>query len=197
MPRTRIVTDVPPGKVAFLRNAIEADNGTVQETVQSNGKVTLVATYPGNEPAPAPAPRGSNAARWMAIAEQELARGVVEVGGAAHNQRILEYHATTTLGAREDEVPWCSSFANFCVTEAGFTGTNSALARSWESWGKSAPALAPGVIVVLSRGDPPKGHVGFFVGMDGDRVRLLGGNQGNRVSIASYDANRVIARRTL
>jgi hypothetical protein len=33
------------------------------------------------------------------------------------------------------------------------------------------------------------------VGLEGGQVRLLGGNQGNAVSIASFGANRVIAKR--
>jgi len=40
---------------------------------------------------------------------------VDEIPGSDHNQRILEYHATTTLpsgDAGRDETPWCSSFVN-------------------------------------------------------------------------------------
>ncbi|KKK66354.1 hypothetical protein LCGC14_2964930, partial [marine sediment metagenome] len=40
--------------------------------------------------------------------------------------------------ASEDETPWCSSFVNFCVCEAGYNPikeTGSARARSWLSWG--------------------------------------------------------------
>jgi hypothetical protein len=44
------------------------------------------------------------------IAKAEL--GTTEVPGTQNNPRILEYHATTTLKATTDEVPWCSSFVN-------------------------------------------------------------------------------------
>ena len=93
-----------------------------------------------------------------------------------------------------NSVPWCSSFVNYCITKSGLQGTNSKQARSWAQWG-AASDRRPGSIVVLERGNPPQGHVGFFVGPDDSRIRLLGGNQGDRVSIASYDAERVIAVR--
>jgi len=55
--------------------------------------------------------------------------------------------------------------------------------------------LEIGCIVVLQRGSPPNGHVGFFVGAENGRVRLLGGNQSDRVSIASFDGADVIGMR--
>ena len=38
-------------------------------------------------------------------------------------------------------------------------------------------------------------YVGLYAGRDGDRVRPLGGNQGNQVNVASFDLDRVIAKR--
>ena len=56
-------------------------------------------------------------------------------------------------------------------------------------------------VVVLWRGarDSPSGHVGLFAGMDHDSgtVRLLGGNQGDAVSIATFPADRVLGVRRL
>ena len=79
--------------------------------------------------------------------------------------------------------PWCSSFVNYCISKSGLVGTNSKLARSWAEWGVDSERR-PGSIVVVERGSPPQGHVGFFVGMDDGRIRLLGGNQGDQVGIA-------------
>ena len=129
----------------------------------------------------------------MSVARGEL--GVAEIPGPASNQRIQAYNATTHGGAETDSVPWCSSFVNFCVEKAGFDGTDSKAARSWLDWGVEAEDFVPGCIVVLKREDPPKGHVGFYVGRESGRIRLLGGNQGNKVSVASFDADRVIGRR--
>ena len=73
-------------------------------------------------------------APWYNIAQAEM--GVKEILGASkNNQRILDYHATTTLGAKTDEVPWCSSFVNWVMKQAGIEGTNNAMAKSWMNWG--------------------------------------------------------------
>jgi uncharacterized protein (TIGR02594 family) len=189
----RITTDVPLSDVPFVLAIIEADGGTAVQQMQPNGKMTIVATFPGNAPAQANPAAGSVPEKWMTIARNEL--GQAEVPGANNNARIQEYFASTTLGAQPDEVPWCSAFVNFCITKAGLTGTNSALARSWATWGVDSSTLVPGCIVVLSRGEPPHAHVGFFAGMDGGHIRLLGGNQGDAVSIVSFDSARIIGRR--
>ena len=53
--------------------------------------------------------------KWLEIALKEV--GVSEIKGG-ENKRILEYHASTTLKAKEDEIPWCSSFVNWCMVQA-------------------------------------------------------------------------------
>lgn len=132
--------------------------------------------------------------KWLEAALLELGDAVREVPGDKDNPRIVEYHATTTLRATDDETPWCSSFVNWCVIQAGLRGTNSAMARSWLKWGRECgPTL--GAVVVLSRGEPPAGHVGFFVGQRWGRVFVIGGNQGNAVSVARYPADRVLGYR--
>jgi uncharacterized protein (TIGR02594 family) len=131
----------------------------------------------------------------MEIADKEI--GTKEKLGAADNERVVEYSLTTEGGATPDSVPWCSSFVNFCITQAGLKGTNLKNARSWVTWGHNVTPPAPGCVIVLWRESPTstKGHVGFYVGMEDGRVRLLGGNQGDAVKIASFDADRIIARR--
>ena len=191
---TRIITDIPPERVNFVIALVSFDGGTFERKDETDGEVTIVATFPDVQAPPlAEVPVESPASRWMKIARDEL--GQAEVPGPGSNKRIEAYHATTQDGMELDSVPWCSSFVNFCVEKAGFSGTDSKAARSWLDWGVAADDFVPGCIVVLKREDPPKGHVGFFVGTESGRIRLLGGNQGNKVSIASFDADRVIGRR--
>jgi uncharacterized protein (TIGR02594 family) len=129
---------------------------------------------------------------WLTVAKREL--GVAEVPGSGNNPRIVLYHTATTLGAKDDEVPWCSAFVNWALARGGVKGTNNAMARSFLKWGiECAPRI--GAIVVFKRGEPPAGHVAFWVGAGDGRVRVLGGNQGDRVSIASYPAGDVLAYR--
>ena len=135
---------------------------------------------------------------WFEIAMQELERGVSEVPGSGANPRIVEYLRSTSLGgamASSDETAWCSAFVNFCVEKAGFAGTDSAMARSWLNWGRGTNNPVTGCIVVFERGAPPSGHVAFYVSESGGMIKVLGGNQGNKVSIQEYDRGRLLGFR--
>ncbi len=131
---------------------------------------------------------------WLPIAHGEL--GETEISGPQHNKRIIEYHATTTLKAGTDEVPWCSSFVNWCVEQSGSSGTDSAAARSWTRWGKKLSRPKRGCITVFSssRG-PASGHVGFFIEDRGPHLLILGGNQQNAVNYSSYPKSRLLSHR--
>lgn len=123
---------------------------------------------------------------WYDIARGEL--GVQEDTGPGSNPRVVEYLRSTSLedgAASTDETPWCSAFANWCVERAGHAGTDSAWARSWLTWGKATKSGSTGCIVVLRR-LVDKGHVGFFVSASATHVRILGGNQSNRVCEQDY-----------
>ena len=127
---------------------------------------------------------------WMKIAELE--RGVTELSSDKHNERILQYHSVTTLLADSDEVPWCSSFVNWVLKQAGYPITRSAAARSWAKYGVACKPQA-GCIVVLTRNGG--GHVGFYVRETAKNVYILGGNQSNSVNISAYSKERVLAYR--
>lgn len=129
---------------------------------------------------------------WYGIAWKE--RGVEEIAGPKSNPRVLEYQSATD-DKHDDAVPWCSSFVNWCMRQAGQKRTGSAAARSWLSYGRKIDAPTRGCIVVFDRGGPPHGHVSFFVSRDGDFLRVLGGNQGDRVQISRYEAARVLGYR--
>lgn len=129
-------------------------------------------------------------APWVSIAIREI--GQAQEPESRHNPRILQYHATTTLGATSDETAWCSSFVNWCLRQAGIVGTNSAAASSWLHWGKICGPSAGSITVIYefdtrSRPRSRSGyHVGFLVEDTGTHLKLLGGNQSARVKISSY-----------
>ena len=134
------------------------------------------------------------------FAKDELLLNIGEVPGASDHARIVLYHSTTNGGAAPDEVAWCSSFVNFCVEQAGLTGTDSKAARSWKNWGKAVPKTdwRVGDIVVFWRTAPThwQGHVGFLVDWSGSRPHVLGGDTGNRLSIATpYPYSRILSVR--
>jgi uncharacterized protein (TIGR02594 family) len=133
----------------------------------------------------------------MEFAFTELLGDVREIPGAQHNPRILEYLATTSVGpSGGDETSWCSAYVNWSLRMARVVGTNSAAARSWLQWGRKAEPQV-GAVCVLWRGSPTdwRGHVGFVLGWNGGAVHLLGGNQGDRVSVQSFPTARVLEYR--
>jgi uncharacterized protein (TIGR02594 family) len=126
--------------------------------------------------------------------------GTEEWPGAKHNPMILKMWQDAGIEwVTDDETPWCAAFVASVLAQCGLPHTRSGLARSYENYGTAIDPLAavPGDIVVLWRNSPAStsGHVGFFVRFEGDRVVIRGGNQGNRVSDASYPTNRISAVR--
>jgi uncharacterized protein (TIGR02594 family) len=128
----------------------------------------------------------------LKIAEAEI--GVHETSGPESTARINEYAACTSLKAKSDEVPWCSSFINWVICKAGGKGTNSAMARSWLSWGEPVNPF-PGCIVVFKRGTYPSGHVAVFLERKGESISVVGGNQSDRVKVSAYHKADVLGYR--
>lgn len=112
-----------------------------------------------------------------------------------------------------DETAWCSAFVNGIAWELRLPRSKSAAARSWLTVGMpiSSTKAVPGFdVVVLRRGEAGSpgqqgpevlnapGHVGFFAGIvQNTHVSVLGGNQGDAVSIASFAISSVLGIRRL
>ena len=126
--------------------------------------------------------------------------GIEEWPGARHNPMIAKF--TNDAGhpqVRDDETPWCAAFVGAVLAQLEVLPSGSLAARSYLSWGRDVEIAdaEPGDVVVLWRGSPGsnQGHVGFLVRFERDRVILRGGNQGNRVSDASFPMKRVLGVR--
>jgi uncharacterized protein (TIGR02594 family) len=131
--------------------------------------------------------------------EREEILGQMEaIEGTMTNPEIVKYHKATTLIQRSgivgadgssDDTPWCSSFANWCMSQAGYNGTKDARAISWTNWGEKLDEPKYGAITVVKRGGNAF-HVAFFVGIEKgksqDHIKLLGGNQSNSVCEQAY-----------
>lgn len=118
--------------------------------------------------------------------------GEKEIRGPKHNPKIVTFWQKIRLpGIKDDETPWCAAFVGACLELAGFVSTRKGNARSYKNWGRKLSKPCVGAIVVFWRGSRSgwKGHVGYLVGIDGKgRWLILGGNQGNAVSIRAYAA---------
>lgn len=136
--------------------------------------------------------------------------GLQEVVGAVHNPAVVAMLQLVDPGVKDDETAWCSAFANYCCWILGVKRSRSLSARSWLKVGfpVGLKQAAPGFhVVVLKRGGGNQpgpevlaapGHVGFFHSRDPQgRVGVLAGNQGNAVSVAYFEADRVLGVRDL
>ncbi|CAL2105483.1 conserved hypothetical protein [Tenacibaculum sp. 190524A02b] len=127
--------------------------------------------------------------------------GVEEIKGKKDNPQIVKYFTEIGFNGEKlkDETAWCSAFANWVAKKAGKVISGKLNARSWLKVGAIVNNPIIGDVVILWRESPKswKGHVGFFIKETSRYVYLLGGNQGNKVSIAKYPKNRVLGYRRL
>lgn len=128
--------------------------------------------------------------------------GISEVPGGESNPEVLKYFDATSYEGQNwitDETAWCSAFVNWVCDKAGYEITGELNARSWLNIGYQVASPERGDIVVLWREskDSWKGHVAFFINETKEGLWLLGGNQGNRVSIICYPKERLLEYRRL
>lgn len=135
---------------------------------------------------------------WLVLAQTDY--GVVEVKGAKHHPRILEYHSHTGKWSR-DEVPWCGSAVETWLVEAGYIGLgrDGALARLWKGYGRPAGEDELGAICVLKRrrrgSDARTGsrggyHVGLLLSLSRGGLVMWSGNASDRVGADWYSGRR-------
>lgn len=134
--------------------------------------------------------------------------GITEIAGNASHPLVQWWLSLCEMGIAEpDSTPWCSAFANGIAWELRLPRSKSARARSWLLVGTPIALVDAKVgydVVILNRGGirsaeviNSPGHVGFYAGIEADRVLVLGGNQGDAVSIARFPAADVLGVRRL
>ncbi len=148
----------------------------------------------------------------MEITAFEVAQrfiGTEEVDGAMDNPQLMAMLKLDNNWPENDEVPWCSAFANYICWLLHLPRSKNLMARSWLNVGRGINldgAKAGFDVVILWRGRAPQpgpevtntsGHVGFYAGHDGQFVELLGGNQSDQVKISRYPIERILGVRRL
>ncbi len=111
---------------------------------------------------------------------------------------ISDYLKTGGQNLDPSTTAWCAAAVNAALTKSGVQGTGSNMARSFMDWGQPVDQPMPGDVAVFSRGDPngPFGHVGLFQGIGPDgQIQVLGGNQGDSVSMARMDPTSLLGYR--
>lgn len=125
---------------------------------------------------------------WIDKAASYL--GVAEIPGAKNNEQILAF-LHTVLDTDTEDTPWCAAFVNFNLDKVGIKSSGSGMARSFETSKRfyklgDVPELYSGSICTrwrVSKGSG-QGHVGFAVAKKPGYTAFLGGNQGDKVSVA-------------
>ena len=124
--------------------------------------------------------------------------GTAELIGKDSNPVILEWAEEVGLKKEytSDEIPWCGLFMAYVCKVAGIDGVAKPLwARNWNNFGTPQRIAMLGDVLVFSRGSG--GHVGIYIGEDKTCYHVLGGNQGDKVSIVRIQKVRCIGiRRT-
>lgn len=126
--------------------------------------------------------------------------GLAEFPGAKSNPEVVKMYADSgNSWVKDDETPWCAAFVGSVLAQCGIKGTGKLNARSYLDWGQKVDLkdAKQGDIVILTRGNSKtQGHVAFFDSWQNNgSVNLLGGNQGDKVSVAPFGVSRVIGVR--
>lgn len=134
--------------------------------------------------------------------------GVSESAGATSNPQVLAMLRLDSPGVQDDATPWCSAFVNYIAWLLRLPRSKSLAARSWLGVGGAVQLKEArlGDVVVLQRGSGEQpgpavlnapGHVGFFAGLEDAAVLVLGGNQGDSVSVARFPVSRILGIRRI
>lgn len=141
--------------------------------------------------------------------------GMKEISGSVDNPQIMAMLKLDNDWPEEDEVAWCSAFANYVCWLLRLPRSKSLRARSWLRIGKgiSLNEAKAGDIIILQRGKGEQpgpevieapGHVGFFAGyipgpIGGELglIEVLGGNQSDTVKVSRYPVARLLGVRRL
>lgn len=130
---------------------------------------------------------------WIDEARSHI--GLKEIKGIETNLIIKKWLINLKAWWTDDSTAWCGVFVAHCLKTAGFSlPKHWYRALDWLNWGVEISAPCYGCIVVFKRNGG--GHVGFCVGKDKQgRLLILGGNQGDAVSIAPFRIERVVGYR--
>ena len=159
----------------------------------------------------------------MEITLYEVAQryvGIREIAGKKNHPLIQWWGSLCNLDLETpDEVPWCSTSLNGHAWLLRLPRSKSAAARSWLLVGVPVDFRDAQVgfdVVILKRGAGAQpgpevtsgapGHVGLFAGWSSPlqpsgslpkTVLVLGGNQGNAISIAPFPTENILGIRRL
>jgi len=162
-----------------------------------SGATPPIANNGGNQQAPAGNGTGSKPA-W--ISKAESFKGISERDPKQY-ETIHNFFKACGLKFGDGGIvnpsatAWCAAFVSYCLKNGGqsaLTGYAGVRALEYAKYGTATKDNKPayGAIGVMSRG-----HVGFVVGRNGNKIALLGGNQGNGCNVSNFNVSEFSAFR--
>lgn len=136
---------------------------------------------------------------------QFLQKGIREIAGPSSHPQILawlkrtEALYPTDLSIDDSKYAWCGVFVGNMVLDLVAQGAQMPAppqyfqgARNWTKWGKKVPTetAQKGDVVVLRR--PGGHHVAIVKELGTADLTVLGGNQGDALTIARYALDKVV-----
>ena len=122
--------------------------------------------------------------------------GITESVGEKNNPIILEW--AKELGIEKvytaDSIAWCGLFVSIIMKRAGREPVEKPLwALNWDNFGvKVGKPMLADVLTFKRNGG---GHVGIYIAEDSAAYHVLGGNQGDKVSIVRIGKDRLHSAR--
>ena len=116
--------------------------------------------------------------------------GLEEVRDKAKLQALIKFDPASQ--------PWCAAFVNAIEKACGRKGTGLLNARSYLNYGAGVrfDDRQPGDIIVFTRGGNTwQGHVSYYVSDKLGYVKVIGGNQDNKVCEKLYEVGRILGIR--
>lgn len=109
--------------------------------------------------------------------------GITEKAGDQDNPEILAWAKELNIPAYiHDSIAWCGLFIAYVAKQAGKGVIKDPLwAANWSKWGTAQTVAMLGDVLLFRR--PGGNHVAIYVGEDDVSYHVLGGNQGDKVSI--------------
>lgn len=129
---------------------------------------------------------------WMA--EMYRRMGLHEVRDKA---KLVEFLKIGKFLGDPSKLPWCGDMVESCIAKvlpSEPLPSTPFFAQNWKNFGRDVSSPIVGAIGVI-KWSASSGHVGFVAGVDGSNVILLGGNQSNAITLASFPRSKFIAFR--
>lgn len=198
--QTRLVAHGYPVQVDgdWGRNSIEAtkryqkSQGLPVTGVADAATINALKRDPDRISTPAVEPPAETMPPWMA--EMHRRMGLHEVRDKA---KLIDFLKIGKFLGDPSSLPWCGDMVESCIAKtlpSELLPSNPFFAQNWSKFGRDTGSPIVGAVGVI-KWSASSGHVGFVAGVDGTKVVLLGGNQSNAITLASFPRSKFIAFR--